>query len=164
MEERAPLLPVLAACAATVFGGSAVVATRFVIGETDPLALALLRSAGSTLVIAVMLIAFVGRRGLRGFAAAGVGPIMALGIAQYAVFGWAFAAGLAFIPAARGALWLSTFPIQTLILAALLGRERLTAFKVAGAAAAVAGVVIAFGDRASTDNPEFWKGDLLMLS
>ncbi len=164
MEERASPLPVLAACAATIFGGSAVVATRFVIGETEPLVLAFLRCAGSALVIALMLLAFVGRGRLRPFAAADLGPILALGVAQYAVFSWAFAAGLAYIPAARGALWLSTYPIQTLVLAAVLGRERLTSFKIAGALAAVAGVVIAFGDRATTDNPEFWKGDLLMLS
>jgi drug/metabolite transporter (DMT)-like permease len=164
MDDRPSLFPILAACLATIFGGSAVVATRFVIGQSDPLALALLRCAGSGAIILILVFVVLGTRRLRAFSAADLAPILGLGIAQYAGFGWVFAAGLAYIPAARGALLMSTFPIQTLLLAALLGRERLTVSKLAGCAVALAGVAVAFGDRAATDNPEFWKGDLLMLS
>jgi drug/metabolite transporter (DMT)-like permease len=164
MEDRPSLLPILAACLATIFGGSAVVATRFVIAESDPLALALLRCAGSAAVILALVFIVLGTRRLRAIAAADLAPILGLGIAQYAGFGWAFAASLAYIPAARGALLMSTFPIQTLVLAALLGRERLTAWKIAGCMVALSGVAVAFGDRVATDNPEFWKGDLLMLT
>jgi drug/metabolite transporter (DMT)-like permease len=164
MDDRPSLLPVLAACTATIWGGSAVVATRFLMAEIDPMALAFLRSVGWAAVIVVLAAAVLGARAWRGIAAADLGPILALGVVQYAGFSWLFTAALVYIPAPRGALLMSTFPIQTLILAALLGRERLTALKLAGAAAACAGVAFAFGDRATADNPEFWKGDLLMLS
>src|ERR1041385_4561763 len=94
MEDRPSLLPILAACLATIFGGSAVVATRFIIAESDPVALALLRCAGSAAVILILVFVVLGRRRMRAFATADWGPILGLGIAQYAGFGWAFAAGL----------------------------------------------------------------------
>jgi drug/metabolite transporter (DMT)-like permease len=163
MDEKRSLLPVLSACIATLWGGSAVVATRIAVAEVDAMTLAFLRCAGSGLVIILLMTLVVGVRRLRAFAARDVGVIVVLGVAQYAVFGWMFARGLFYIPAARGALLMSTYPIQTLILAAALGRERLTVLKIMGAAVAISGVAIAFADRAGTDNPEFWKGDLLML-
>jgi drug/metabolite transporter (DMT)-like permease len=37
---------------------------------------------------------------------------------------WFFSAGFAYVSAARGAIMMATMPMQTLLLAALLGRER----------------------------------------
>jgi drug/metabolite transporter (DMT)-like permease len=153
----------LAACLATILGGSAVVATRFVVAEIDPASLAFLRHAGAGLLIILLAALVLRRRLFRSIAAADLPAILSLGAVQYAAFGWLFAAGLAYVPAARGALVIATYPIQTLILAAVLGRERLTTAKLAGALIAVAGVAVALGDRAGVDGPDVWKGDVLLL-
>jgi hypothetical protein len=52
-----------------------------------------------------------------------------LGVGQFALFGWLFTAGYAYIPAARGALILSAMPLLTLLIAAVAGREPLTRVK-----------------------------------
>ncbi len=154
----------MAACLATILGGSAVVATRFAVGEIDPGALAFLRHSGAGLLILLLAVLILRRRFFQSIAAADLPAILGLGAIQYAAFGWLFAAGLGYVPAARGALALATYPVQTLILAALLGRERLSMAKVAGALIAVAGVAVALGDRAGADGPDVWKGDALLLS
>ncbi len=154
----------MAACLATILGGSAVVATRFAVGEIDPGALAFLRHSGAGLLIVLLAALILRRRLLQSIAVADLPAILGLGAIQYAAFGWLFAAGLGYVPAARGALALATYPVQTLILASLLGRERLSAAKVAGALIAVAGVAVALGDRAGADGPDVWKGDALLLS
>jgi drug/metabolite transporter (DMT)-like permease len=163
MDDQAPRLPALAACLATVLGGSAVVATRFAVGEIDPGALAFLRHLGAGTLILLLATLILRGRLLQAIAAADLPAILGLGAIQYAAFGWLFAAGLAYVPAARGALAIATYPVQTLILAALLGRERLTTAKVAGALIAVAGVAVALGDHAAAEGPDVWKGDVLLL-
>jgi len=163
MDDQAHRLPALAACLATVLGGSAVVATRFAVAEIDPGALAFLRHLGAGLLILLLAALILRGRLLQSIAAADLPAILGLGAIQYAAFGWLFAAGLSYVPAARGALAIATYPVQTLILAALLGRERLTAAKVVGALIAMAGVAVALGDRAGADGPDVWKGDALLL-
>lgn len=149
MDDHSSRLPVLAACLATILGGSAVVATRLATSEIDPASVAFLRHTGSGLLMLLIAVA-MGRRPWSAIAPGDWLPVLALGAIQYTAFGWLFAAGLSYVPAARGALVLATLPVQTLILAALLGRERLTAAKVAGALCALAGVAIALGDRAAS--------------
>lgn len=161
MSDRPLLLPILAAIIACILGGSTIVATRFVIGETTPLALAVLRYSGAAAVM--LAIALATYRGVPQIRRPGLGPVIALGVLQFAVFGWLFTAALHYAPAARAALVLATQPILTLALAALLGRERLTVPKVFGAVVALAGVATALGDDALAVGPEVWKGDVLML-
>lgn len=163
MDDQAHRLPALAACLATVLGGSAVVATRFAVADIDPGALAFLRHLGAGLLILLLAALILRGRLLRSIAAADLPAILGLGAIQYAAFGWLFAAGLSYVPAARGALAIATYPVQTLILAALLGRERLTTAKVVGALIAMTGVAVALGDRAGVDGPDVWKGDALLL-
>jgi drug/metabolite transporter (DMT)-like permease len=164
MDDSAHRLPAAAACLATVLGGSAVVATRFAVAEIDPGSLALFRHIGAGLLFALMAALILRGRLFQSVARADLPAILGLGAIQYAAFGWLFAAGLSYVPAARGALAIATYPIQTLILAALLGREKLTAIKLAGALIAMAGVAIALGDRTGGDGPEMWKGDALLLA
>ena len=68
----------------------------------------------------------------------------------------------------RALAWLSAVLVAgcaawmlTLVFAALFGRERLTWPKALGAAFALAGVVVALGDKAVA-GPEAWRGDLYM--
>ena len=163
MEHQSHGLAPLAACLATILGGSAKVATRFAVGEIEPATLAFYRHAGAGLLIVLLAAAILGRRLWSSIAAADLPAVLALGVVQYAAFGWRFAAGLSYVTAGRGALAIATYPIQTLILAALLGRERLTTIKVAGALIGLGGVALALADRTSAEVPDVWKGDVLLL-
>jgi drug/metabolite transporter (DMT)-like permease len=164
MDDHAPRLPALVACLATILGGSAVVAARFAVSEIDPTTLAFLRHAGAGLLIVLLAAVIVQRQVWRAIVGPDLPAILVLGATQYAVFGWMFAAGLTYVPAGRGALALGTYPIQTLLLAALLGRERLTVAKLAGCLVALVGVAVALGDRVAADGPEVWKGDALLIA
>jgi drug/metabolite transporter (DMT)-like permease len=79
------------------------------------------------------------------------------------LFAWFFSAALQYVPAARGALVLSTQPLLTLALAVLLKRERFTWAKAGGAVIALLGVAFALGDRVAVAGADVLRGDLLMF-
>jgi len=150
-----------AAAAAALIAGIAVVATRFVIGETDPLSLVYYRYVVSVLCFVPFLPALWPRDELD---AAEYAKIAAFGILFFVLFPWAFNASLQHIPAARGAIGLATIPIQTLIVATAFRRERMTSNKVVGVLLAFAGIVVAFATAAfSGDSIAYLLGDGLML-
>ena len=150
-----------AALTAALSAGTAVVATRFVIGETDPLALVFYRYVISIACFAPVLPLLWPKERL---AAAEYAKIAAFGILFFVLFPWGFNAALHYNPAARGAVGLATIPIQTLIVAVAFGRERLTTAKAAGVALAFFGVLVAFGTAAfGHGDGGSLKGDGLML-
>jgi drug/metabolite transporter (DMT)-like permease len=150
-----------AAATAALSAGAAVVATRFVIGETDPLSLVLYRYVISVICFAPVLPAIWPRDGLTPSEYA---RIALLGILFFVFFPWAFNASLHYNPAARGAVGLATIPIQTLLVAAAFGREPLTATKVAGVLLAFSGIVVASGAAAfEGGKSDYLVGDGLML-
>ena len=148
-----------AAALASLSAGTAVVATRFVIGETDPLSLVFYRYVISVLCF-VPFLPFMWPRG--GLPLRELGRIAGFGILFFVLFPWGFNAALAHIPAARGAVGLATAPIQTLVVAALFGRERLSTGKVAGVLLAFSGIAVVFGSAAL--NGASFYGDGLMLA
>ena len=154
-----PLLAVLSACLSSTLGGSAIVATRFVVPEAGVLPTILLRFAGASLLVLAFTLPRIPVR----VAGKDAPVIVALGLVQFAVFPWFFTMSLANIPAARGALVLSTQPLFTLAFAALVGRERLTTLKVAGGLLALGAVAFALGDRIVAASAETWKGDVYMF-
>jgi drug/metabolite transporter (DMT)-like permease len=155
------LLAHAAAAAAALSAGAAVVATRFVIGETDPLSLVFYRYLVSIICFAPFLRALWPKQRL---GAAAYAEIAMFGILFFVLFPWAFNASLQFNPAARGAVGLATIPIQTLLVAAAFGRERMTAPKVAGVLLAFSGILVAFGAAAiGHSNASYVRGDALML-
>lgn len=158
--DRPALLPMLAAAMAAILGGSAAVATRFVLPESDGLSVAFLRTAGSTLLILAIALATVRLR----YRLKDLPIVLGLGIMQFTGFAFLFHAAFEYVPAARGALVLSTMPILTLGLAVLVGREKLSAMKLIGGLLALGGVAIALGDRAAAQGPDVWKGDALMFA
>ena len=81
------------------------------------------------------------------FAPQDILPIALLGIAQFGILIALLNYGLKSVPAGRGALILASFPLLTLIFAALLGHERITLPKLAGILLTLAGVAFALGDR-----------------
>src|SRR5690606_33057236 len=81
------------------------------------------------------------------FARADLLPIAGLGIVQFGLLIALLNYGLSFIPAARAALLFASFPLLTMLVAAMLGREKLTLPKTAGVLLTLLGVALALGDR-----------------
>ena len=151
----------LAAATAALSAGAAVVATRLVIGETDPIALAFYRYLIAASCLAPVL-PFVWPRS--GLSVGDIVKIAALGALFFGFFPWAFSASLQYTTAARGAIGLATLPIQTLIVAALFGREALTRNKVISVCLAFTGIAVVFGPEAlNVGGSEYLVGDALML-
>ena len=150
-----------AAAGAALSAGAAVVATRFVVAETDPLTLVFYRYAVSVLCFAPFVLSLWPRDGIAWSEHA---RIAAFGILFFVLFPYAFNASLLHVPAARGAVGLATIPIQTMLVAAAFGRERITAAKLGGVALAFAGIALAFGPAAfGAGDADYLRGDVLML-
>jgi drug/metabolite transporter (DMT)-like permease len=151
LNDRSARLAVLAAAAVGVQVGAAIVATRFVVGQTGPASLALLRYAIGFLCLLPPVLA----AGRVRFDARDVMPIALLGITQFAVVIALLNYALQTVPSARVALLFATFPLMTMLLAAALGRESLT----------LAGVGIVFGERifAAGASDTEWLGTLAVL-
>jgi drug/metabolite transporter (DMT)-like permease len=144
-EDIVNTLAVAAAAATGVQVGAAMVATRFVVDQTDPASLAMLRYIiGFLFLLPAVLLSGQHMR----FARRDVAPIALLGIAQFGILVALLNFGLQFIPSARGALIFATFPLLTMLIAAALGHERLTAWKTAGVLLTIAGVGVALGEKA----------------
>ena len=133
--------------------------TRYIIGATDPVMVAVFRfGLGFLLLLPVAL--YLRSRWPRGRDWLGVA---ALGIMFYGVFFVVYAESLVYTSAARGSLAVSTLPVLTMVVAALMGRERLTLRKSAGVLVAMGGVAIALAAGLKEAPPDAWRGDLIML-
>ena len=132
MTER---IGVLIAVLSSTFGGMAGAVTRFVVGAVDPVTIAAFRFG---IGVAVLLpLALLLRSALpRGRDWVGVA---ALGVMFFAVFFVFYNIAMGHTTAARGALALSTLPLWTMVVAALLGAEALTGRKTLGVFVAVGG-------------------------
>jgi len=150
---------ILAAVASSAFGGMAAAVTRFVIGAADPVTIAVFRFGLGFLFLLPVALALRSRwpRG-RDWPA-----VAALGVMFYGVFFVVYAESLVYTTAARGSLAVSTLPVLTMIVAALMGRERLTARKTLGVFVAMGGVAIALAAGLAEAPPLAWRGDLIML-
>lgn len=133
--------PAAAAAATGVQVGAAIVATRFVIDQTDPASLAMMRY----IIGAACLLPFALRPPRVRIARRDLLPIAVLGTLQFGVLIALMNVGLQFIASAPAALILATFPLLTMLLAAALGRERLTLAKTAGVLLTLIGVALALG-------------------
>ncbi len=153
MSER---IGVLAGVLSCTVGGSAGVATRYLVGVLDPDAVAAFRFGLGFLVL--LPLAFR-ERWPRGRDWIGVAL---LGLLFFGVFFVLFNLALVYTTAARGALALSVLPLVTMALAALLGVERLTPRKTAGVMIAVAGVAVALGAGLTSAPAGAWRGELIM--
>ena len=155
------LLANIAAAVAALSAGAAVVATRFVVGDLGPAELAFYRYVIGVLCLLPLLPLVWPRAGL---GVAAIAKIALFGAVFYGIFPWAFSAALQYTSAARGAIGLATLPIQTLIVAAVLGKEVLTRSKLLSVALAFAGIALVFGPEAlRVDGSNYLIGDGLML-
>lgn len=150
----------LAAALAAVCFGASVVATRFVVGETQPLSLAFLRyciGAACLLPVAsgVLRRTVVARRDLL--------AIAVMGAIFFGLFPWTFSAALTHSPSSRVAIILATMPLVTLLVSRLRGYDTITLPKLAGQLLAFGGLWIALHPSgvATPAAPDAWKGDAL---
>jgi len=150
---------VLAAVLSSGLGGTSIGATRYLVNAIDPLAIGSFRfGIGFVLLLPVALL-----QGARWPARRDWLAVAGLGVLFFAVFPLLFNASLIFTTAARGALALSTLPLLTMAVGAVLGSEALTARKSAGVVIAMLGVAIALLSGLTSAPPGAWRGDLLMV-
>lgn len=137
-----------------------VAATRFVIGDTDPITLALLRfGLGFILLLPLALALRV--RWPRGRDWLGVAL---LGLLFFTLYFVIFNVSLGYTTAVRGALALSILPLLTMVIGALLRVEALTTRKTIGVFIAISGVAIALVTDMGAAPPGAWRGDLIMVA
>jgi drug/metabolite transporter (DMT)-like permease len=156
MSERAG---VLVAVLSSAFGGTAAAVTRYVVATVDPVTTAAFRFGIGVMVL--LPLALLARSALpRGRDWFGAGL---LGVMFFAVFFVFYNIAMAYTTAARGSLALSTLPLWTMVVAALLGAEPLTARKTIGVVIAVGGVAIALAAGLGAAPEGAWRGDLIMI-
>jgi drug/metabolite transporter (DMT)-like permease len=138
------------------------VATRFVIDQTAPASLALLRYLiGFCCLLPPVLLSARVR-----FERGDLVPIGLLGITQFGILIALLNYGLQFIPSARAALIFTTMPLLTMLLAMVLGYERLTLSKTLGVLLTILGVGFALGEKAVQRGSAAheWVGELAVFA
>ena len=129
------IIGVLAAVASSSLGGLSVAVTRLVVGATDPITLGAFRFGIGSL----LLLPIAWRQKDRWPNVSALAPIAGLGLLFFGLFPILFNASLIYTTAARGSLALSTLPVLTMLVAAMLNAERLTRWKTAGVIVATGG-------------------------
>ena len=151
---------ILAAILSSALGGMSAAATRFVVGAVDPVTIAAFRFGGGFVFLLPLALA-VRVRWPQG--RDWIGTAL-LGLMFFAAFFILYNVSLGYTTAARGALALSTLPLLTMLVAAALGAEALTARKSLGVCIAIGGVGLALITGLSAAPSGAWRGDLLMLA
>jgi len=134
--------PVLAALFTGIQVGAALVASRYVIEQTTPATLTMLRYSIGLLC----LIPFVSFLNTARFLRRDILPICFLGVFQFGVLVALLNYALQYLPSAHVALIFATFPLQTMILASIFGKERLSATKTIGIFLSIVGVAVTLGE------------------
>lgn len=158
MIDRRALKGMLLVCSAASIGGLTVVSTRFVILETDPFTLVVVRYFLASLCL-MALVAYQGRK-FRIDPRDRLG-LLVLSIVFFAAFPYCFARALEDTTSARGALIYACMPLVTMSLAALFRIERITSWKFLAVLLAIAGVWSAIGFDVDAP-PHALRGDIIM--
>lgn len=151
---------VLIAIASSALGGTAAAVTRYLVGDADPLTLALLRwGIGFFCLLPFALLLSVQWPKPRDWPA-----VAALGVSFFGLFFILYNIALGYTTAARASLALSTLPLQTMLVGALLRVEPLTKRKSAGVGIAILGVLAALAFGLSAAPAGAWRGELIMTA
>lgn len=149
---------VLIAIASSSIGGTAAAVTRYLVGSADPLTLAILRwGIGFCCVLPVALVL-----GARWPQRKDWPAVALLGLSFYGLFFILYNVAIGYTTAARASLAVSTLPLQTMVVGAVLGVEALTLRKFVGVLVAVLGVAAALASGLSTAPDGAWRGELIM--
>ena len=155
VEER---VGVLIAVVSVSLGGTAAATTRYLVGNADPVTLAILRwGIGFLCVLPVALLLRVKWPPRSDWLAVAV-----LGLLFYGFFFILYNVAIGYTTAARASLALSTLPLQTMVVGAILGIEPLTLRKSLGVAIAILGVVAALAAGLAAAPAGAWRGELIM--
>jgi drug/metabolite transporter (DMT)-like permease len=151
---------VLIAMLSSAVGGTAAAVTRYLVGNADPLTLAILRwGIGFACVLPVAL-----ALGVRWPKRADWPGVALLGLIFYGLFTILYNVAIGYTTAARASLALCTLPLQTMVVGSVLGVEPLTLRKLAGVAIAMLGVFAALAAGLAAAPDGAWRGELIMAS
>ena len=139
-------------------GAAGLAVTRYLVTAADPVTLAILRWGIGFLCVLPVALLMRAKWPQRGDWPA----VAALGIAFYGLFFVLYNIAMAYTTAARASLALSTLPLQTMVVGALLGLERLSVRKTIGVLIAVLGVALALATGLAAAPPGAWRGELIM--
>ena len=151
---------VLIAIVSSSIGGTAAAVTRYLVGDADPLTLAVLRWGIGFLCVLPVALALRVRWPRRSDWPAVAG----LGIGFFGLFFIFYNIAIGYTTAARASLALSTLPLQTMLVGALCGVEPLTMRKFVGVAIAVGGVFAALASGLAAAPIGAWRGELIMTA
>jgi len=151
---------VLIAIVSSALGGTAAAVTRYLVSDADSLTLAILRWAIGFLCVLPVALVLRARWPERNDWPAVAG----LGICFFGLFFIFYNIAVAYTTAARASLALSTLPLQTMLVGALLGAEPLTWRKSAGVGIAILGVFAALASGLSAAPLGAWRGELIMTA
>src|SRR5258705_1067189 len=130
-------------------GGTAAAITRYLVGNADPVTLAILRwGIGFLCLLPSALLLQVRWPPRRDWPA-----VMLLGLCFFGLFFGLYNIAIGYTTAARASLALATLPLHTMVVAALLGFEPLPFRKTTGLGVAVLGVIAAPAAGLSTVPP-----------
>ena len=158
--ERRERIGIAAGIASSAMGGMAAAVTRYAVTSIDPVWISTFRFGIGFLLLLPFALATRSRwpRGADLIATA------ALGVLFYGAYFVAYARALTFTTAARGSLGIATLPVLTMLVAAALGKERLTLRKSLGVLTALGGVAISLMTSLSGAPAGAWKGDTMMIA
>jgi drug/metabolite transporter (DMT)-like permease len=151
---------VLIASVSSCLGGTAAAVTRYLVTDADPLTLAILRWGIGFLCLLPVAVILRAQWPKRSDWLA----VAALGIAFFGLFFILYNIAVGYTTAARASLALSTLPLQTMLVGAVLGVEPLTRRKSIGVAIAIAGVFAALASGLGNAPEGAWRGELLMMA
>jgi drug/metabolite transporter (DMT)-like permease len=148
------------ALASSCLGGTAAAITRYLVGNADPITLAILRwGIGFACLLPTAFLLGVRWPPRHDWAAVAV-----LGLCFFGLFFVLYNIAIGFTTAARASLALATLPLHTMAVGALLGIEPLTPRKSTGVGVAVLGVIAALASGLSSAPPGAWRGELIMTA
>jgi drug/metabolite transporter (DMT)-like permease len=146
------------ALVSSCLGGTAAAITRYLVGNADPVTLAMLRwGIGFACLLPAALFLGVRWPPRRDWPA-----VALLGVCFFGLFFVFYNVAIGYTTAARASLALATLPLHTMLVGALLGIEPLTSRKSAGVCVAVLGVVAALASGLSAAPTGAWRGELIM--
>jgi drug/metabolite transporter (DMT)-like permease len=141
-------------------GGMAAAVTRYAVTSIDPVWISTFRFGIGFLLLLPFALATRSRWPRN----ADLIATAALGFMFYGGYFVAYARALTFTTAARGALGVATLPVLTMLVAAALGKERLTLRKSLGVLIALGGVTLAMTTDLSSAPLGAWQGDTMMIA
>jgi len=156
--ELGEWIGVAIALVSSCLGGTAAAITRYLVGNADPVTLAILRwGIGFLCLLPAALFLNVRWPPRRDWPAVAI-----LGLCFFGLFFVLYNIAMGFTTAARASLALATLPLHTMVVGALLGIEPLTSRKTIGVGIAVLGVVAALATGLSAAPSGAWRGELIM--